>query len=136
MKLVSLNKIASICLSARARDFFFILFFFGSSRRKENAPVLYGTPCSSIRLDETNTMVPILLLYITTYKNEKVIRGEEFRLKIALMVNLIFVSNAVFGFAVAITGHELMEVFRNHVRESRRTSNFRHFWLLVATILT
>ena len=41
---------------------------------------------SSIRLDEINTMVPILLLYKCTYTNENVIRGERFRLKTAFLI--------------------------------------------------
>ena len=45
-------------------------------------------------------------------------------------------SNVAFGFALAIIVLEIMEVFRNDVRQSRKTRNFGRFWPLKATILT
>ena len=47
-----------------------------------------------------------------------------------------YLSNAVFGFALAIIVPEIMEVFRNDVWQSRKTRKFGHFLALGATILT
>ena len=87
---------------------------------------------------------------------EKVIRGERFRSKTVFLTswpleakpltlgqiwrNLIdgecnYLSNAVFGFALAIIVPEIMEVFRNDVWQSRKTRKFCHFLALGATIL-
>ena len=38
----------------------------------------FRTPGSSIRLDETNTMVSTCIIAGPTYKNEKVILGKRF----------------------------------------------------------
>ena len=111
---------------------------------------------SSIRLDETNTMAPILLLYIHI-KIKKLMVVKDFaqkqlfwirwpleakplsqiwnqilgqiwrQLSVSLFNSL---SNAVFGFALAIIVPEIMEVFRNDVGQSRKTRKFCHFLAL------
>ena len=42
---------------------------------------------------------------------------------------LNFLSNAVFGFVLAIIVLEIMKLFRNDVWQSRKTRQFGHFWL-------
>ena len=112
---------------------------------------------SSIRLDETNTLVPTTYIVAVHIKMKKLFAVKDFAQKQLFWLRrpleakpltlcqmwrqlpvskFNFLSNAVIGFALAIIVPEIMELFRNDVRQSRKTLKFGHFFALGITFLT